>query len=367
LYINISTSARFKKLTNVLFFVRGNKITINKMIQHCSSLKSISPKQEKLIKLGTLAAGLAHEMNNPVAANCRAVDNLHEVIIRLSSLTLQLNKQMTPTQLELVFELQQQLIERVSINTELDALTYSDLEEDATVWLEAHSVPDGWKLAPTFVKAGLDTEWLSSIEEIFSTDLLRHVLNWSETILEVFGLLDEIMQSTGRISNLVQAVKAYSYMEQAPLREVDVHEGLNSTLTLLSHKLKQGVEVTRKYDQNLPHCFAHQSELNQVWTNIIDNAIEAMAGQGKIWICTSQEHDCILVEIIDNGPGILPNIQPHIFEPFFTTKDEGVGTGLGLDISRRIIDKTHHGSISFTSEPGKTHFKIRLPINLSSV
>ena len=336
-------------------------------MQHCSTLKSISLKQEKLIELGTLAAGLAHEMNNPVAAGGRAVDRLHEVIIRLTSQALQLNQKMTPTQLKFVIELQQELIERVSTNIKLDALMYSDLEEEVSVWLEAHSVSDGWKLAPTFVKAGLDTEWLSSIEEIFSTDLLGHVLNWSETILEVFGLLDEIMHSTGRLSNLVQAVKAHSYMEQAPLRQVDVHEGLDSTLTLLSHKLKQGVEVTKQYDQNLPHCFAHQSELNQVWTNIIDNAIEAMAGQGKIRICTSQENDCILVEIIDNGPGIPPNIQPHIFEPFFTTKEEGVGTGLGLDISRRIIDKVHHGSISFTSEPGKTHFQVRLPINLLSV
>ena len=274
---------------------------------------------------------------------------------------------MTSTQLKLVFELQQDLIELVATNNDLDSLTYSDLEEEVTAWLEAHGVSDGWKLAPTFVKAGLDTEWLSSIKNIFSTDSLGYVLNWSETILEVFGLLDEIMQSTGRISNLVQAVKAYSYMEKARLQEVDVHRGLNSTITLLSHKLKQGVEVTREYDQNLPHCFAHQSELNQVWTNIIDNAIEAMAGQGKIWIRTSQEYDCILVEIIDNGPGIPPDIQPQIFEPFFTTKGEGVGTGLGLDISRRIIDKVHHGSISFTSEPGKTLFQVRLPISLPSV
>ena len=336
-------------------------------MQHCSTLKSISLKQEKLIELGTLAAGLAHEMNNPVAASNRSINKLREVIIRLLSLVLQLNQQMTPTQLKLVFELQQDLIERVATNTDLDSLTRSDLEEEVTSWLEAHDLSNGWKLAPTFVKAGLDTEWLSSIKEIFSTDSLGYVLNWSETILGVFGLLDEITRSTDRISDLVQAVKAYSYMEKAKLQEVDVHKGLNSTITLLSHKLKQGVEITRKYDKNLPHCFAHQSELNQVWTNIIDNAIEAMAGRGKIWICTSHENDCILVEIIDNGPGIPPNIQPHIFEPFFTTKEEGVGTGLGLDISRRIIDKGHHGNISFTSEPGKTHFQVRLPINSPSV
>ena len=336
-------------------------------MQHCSTLKSISLKQEKLIELGTLAAGLAHEMNNPVAASNRSINKLHEVITRLSSLVLQLNQQMTPTQLKLVLELQQDLIERVATNTDLDSLTRSDLEEEVTSWLEAHDLSDGWKLAPTFVKAGLDTEWLSSIKEIFSTDSLCYVLNWSETILGVFGLLNEITQSTDRISDLVQAVKAYSYMEKGSLQEVDVHKGLNSTITLLSYKLKQGVEVTRKYDQNLPHCFAYQSELNQVWTNIIDNAIEALAGRGKIWICTSHENDYILVEIIDNGPGISPNIQPHIFEPFFTTKEEGVGTGLGLDISRRIIDKGHHGDISFTSKPGKTHFQVRLPINSPSV
>lgn len=334
-------------------------------MQHCSTLKSISPRQEKLIKLGTLFAGLVHEINNPVVAANRTVNRLHEeVFLRLLSLTLQLNQKLTPTQLKLIVELHQELSEYASTNTEIDALIYSDREEEIAVWLEARSVPDGWKLAPTFVEARLDTKWLSSVEKLFSADSLSCVLNWSHAFLEVFELLNEIAQSTNRISNLVNAVKMHSYMEKTPLRKINVHRGLDSTLTLLTHKLKYGIEVTREYDRNLPDCFAHQSELNQVWTNIIDNAIKAIAGQGKICIRTSIDDDYVLVEIIDNGPGIPENIQPYIFDPFFTTKEEEEGTGLGLDISRRIVEQMHYGEISFISRPGETNFQVRLPINL---
>ncbi|MBE9170878.1 ATPase [Pleurocapsales cyanobacterium LEGE 06147] len=336
---------------------------MNQMTQCMLTSEPIPKKQKKLIELGTLAVGLAHEMNNPAAAGGRAAEQLHETIQRFLSLALKLNQQMTKAQLELVSDLHREAVERASTASEFDTLMYSDQEEEIIAWLEAHGITERWKLAPILVKAQLDTEWLDTVGEDFAAEEMGHVLNWIEAILKVFELLDEIKQSTVRISDLAQAVKSYSYMEQTPLQVVDIHKGLDSSLTLLSYKLKQGVVVTRKYNRNLPQICAYESELNQVWTNLIDNAIESIAGQGKIWICTSLEDRCILVEIIDNGPGIPPDIQSRIFEPFFTTKKMGVGTGLGLDISRRIIFELHHGSIRFFSQPGETRFQIRLPID----
>jgi signal transduction histidine kinase len=226
-------------------------------------------------------------------------------------------------------------------------------------------VADGWELAATFVEAGLDTEWLNTFVDPLAAHSLNDILTWLKTTLTGVELLSEIEQSTKRISELVKAIKDYSYMDQTPLQEVDVHEGLESTLTILNHKLKRGVVVTRDYERSLPYIRAYGSELNQVWTNLIDNAIDAMGGQGQICIRTLQENNCVLVEIIDNGPGIPLDIQPRIFEPFFTTKGVGIGTGLGLDISYRIVVGMHHGDISFFSKPGDTHFLVRLPINLS--
>jgi signal transduction histidine kinase len=196
--------------------------------------------------------------------------------------------------------------------------------------------------------------------------LLGDVLTWIQVTLQELDLLEEIEHSTDRISTLVQAVKDYSYMDQAPLQEIDIHEGLESTLTILNHKLKQGVVVKREYDCDTPRISVYGSELNQVWTNLIDNAIDAMNGQGEICIRTVCENDFLLVEIADNGPGIPPEIQCHIFEPFFTTKGVGQGTGLGLHIAYRVIVGQHLGDISVFSQPGKTKFQVRLPMNLSS-
>ena len=340
---------------------------MNQIKQCLLASEPISKKQKKLIELGTLAVGLAHEMKNPASAGGRATEQLHKTILRFLSLALKLNQQMTEEQLELVSDLQREVVKRASTPAKFDALIYSDQEEEIIAWLEAYGITDGWKIAPILVKAQLDTEWLDSVGEDFAVEEMGHVLNWIETIFKVFELLDEIQQSTVRISDLAQAVKAYSYMKQTPLQRVDIHKGLDSSLTLLSYKLKQGVVVTCKYDRNPPQIYAYESQLNQVWTNLIANAIDSMAGQGKIWIRTSPENNCVLVEIIDNGPGISPDIQSHIFEPFFTTKKMGVGTGLGLDISHRIIFELHHGSIRFFSQPGETRFQIRLPINSCSV
>ncbi len=202
----------------------------------------------------------------------------------------------------------------------LDPLTQSDKEDEVTGWLEDRDITDAWKLAPTLVGAGLDTQWLDSVTDRVPAHLLSNVLAWLTATLTGNGLLNEVEQGVGRISALVKAIKDYSYMDQAPVQEVDVHEGLENTLIILASKLKQGVVVTRDYDRNLPRLNAYGSELNQVWTNLIDNAIAAMNGQGKIWICTKLEHDHVLVQIADNGPGIPPDIQHRIFEPFSLLK-----------------------------------------------
>lgn len=209
--------------------------------------------------------------------------------------------------------------------------------------------------------ARLDTEELDKIVAAVAPDCLGDVLTWLEATLTGVGLLDEIKLSSGRISELIAAMKDYSYMERAPLQEVDIHEGIESTLTILSYKLKQGVVVKREYG-NLPQISAYGRQLNQVWTNLIDNAIDATGGKGHIWIHTALEGDRILVEIADDGVGIAPEIQPRIFEQFFTTKEVGKGTGLGLDIARRIVVGQHKGDIRFDSQPGDTRFQVRLPI-----
>jgi len=338
---------------------------LQKMAERVRDLQSVSQQHEKLIALGTLAAGLAHELNNPAAAVSRDVRQLDEIFQGLSSLTLKLNQQgMTSKQGAFLVDLQRRAMEGATSLSKIAPLTQSDLEDEVTDWLDAHNVTDGWKLAPTLVGAGMDTEYLEQIAQE-AADFLGEVMAWLTTTLTGKRLLDEIENCTTRISSLVRAIKDYSYMDQAPIQEIDVHEGIENTLIILSHKLKQGVVVTREYDSSLPRILAYGSELNQVWTNLIDNAIDATDGKGRIWLRTSQENDYVLVEIADNGAGIPAELQPRIFEPFFTTKGVGKGTGLGLDVCYRIVVRQHHGDISVFSKPGDTHFQVRLPIDLS--
>jgi signal transduction histidine kinase len=339
---------------------------LSTMAQRLHILESMSQQHEKFIALGTLAAGLAHELNNPAAASLRAAEQLQESFQVLSLFALKLCQQsMTREQLVLIADLQNDLIKHAATAPQFDSLTQSDLEEEVTAWLEMHGLVNGWKLAPTLVRAGLDTEWLDSFVERVATDSLGDMLKWIEAKLTGIYLLNEIKLSTARICDLVKAVKDYSYMDQAPLQDVDVHEGIQSTLTILNYKLKGNVVVTREYDLNLPRIYAHGSQLNQVWTNLIDNAIDAIKGSGQIWIRTSRENDYVLVEIADNGSGIPPEIQSRIFEPFFTTKGVGEGTGLGLHIAYRIVVVHHQGDIRVISQPGSTRFQVRLPIEQS--
>ena len=338
------------------------------MAQRVQGIATVSQQQAKLISLGTLAAGLAHELNNPSAAAGRATVQLHQIFQALPSLSIKVyqRKNMTPEQLAYIVELEHNLIKEYTSKSSLhlDALTESDKEEQITSWLDTHGVTDSWKLAQTLVSAGLDTVHLDNIRNNLPSDSLPDVLSWLDARLSSEVLLKEIEQSTVRISELVKAIKAYSYMDQAPIQEIDVHEGLESTLTILGHKLKAGsITVTREYDRTLPRISAYGSELNQVWTNIIDNAIDAIGERhGNILLRTKRENNNIVVEISDDGPGIPQNNQSRIFEQFFTTKGVGKGTGLGLSISYRIVVEMHKGDISFISKPGDTRFEIRLPM-----
>ena len=328
--------------------------------------ETVSQQQAKLASLGTLAAGLAHELNNPAAAIIRSAQEAREVFRGSSARAIALNElEMTPKEREFVAGLPEEVARRSEEAPKLDSLDQSDKEDEVAIWLEDRDVEEAWDLSPTLVSAGLDEEWLGELSDHISDEQnIPGVLSWLVAEINGDELLREIEDGSARISELVKAIKSYSHMDKAPLQEVDIHEGLESTLTMLGHKLKEGdVTVGREFASELPKVSAHGSELNQVWTNLLDNAIDAVDGDGRIEVSTKQENGRILVEISDTGPGIPEEAQSKIFEPFFTTKDVGKGTGLGLDIVRRIVSEKHHGSIRFDTGPDGTMFQVRIPID----
>jgi signal transduction histidine kinase len=317
-------------------------------------------QRDRLASLGKLSAGLAHELNNPASAAKRATSQLRDIIKKIRDASLELGKRdLTPAQKSEIEKVEAFFTQKDVIPP--DALTINDLEDQIDSLFRSHGQSDLWLLAAGLAQRNIKPEVVESLFAKLDADVARAALVRIAASVEIASLLNEIESSTSRISDLVGAIKEYTHMDQAPVQNVDVVRSLETTLTILNHKLKQGVVVQRDYPKVALLVNSFGSELNQVWTNIIDNAIDAMHGKGELRIRTYQEDDCVVVEIADNGPGIPEEVQPHIFEPFFTTKGVGEGTGLGLDTVQRIVRK-HKGTIQVNSKPGDTCFQIWLPI-----
>jgi signal transduction histidine kinase len=316
-----------------------------------------------LISLGTLAAGLAHELNNPAAAAKSGSADLRAVVGRLVAFVDWLAKsEFAPAQVKAALDLRSEAVARSPAAPKLNVIETGRLEEEIGAWLEEHHFANPWDLAPTFVAVGLDLPWLETAAHVMDANGLSGALNWIGDTLLATAVLDQIDDATARISQLVAAVKDYSYVDRSVDQEIDIHEGIEKTLVILRHKLRVGIEVVRDYDDTLPRIQADGSELNQVWTNLIDNAIDAMDGHGELRIRTRHDERAVLVEVVDQGRGIPLELASRIFDPFFTTKEVGKGSGLGLDIVRRIVIDRSGGEVSFDSTPGETRILVRLPL-----
>lgn len=320
-------------------------------------------QRERLLALGSLSAGLTHELNNPAAAAVRATAALRERVAGMRhKLAMLAGGAIDPATLPVLVELQEEAVERVAKAPKLGPMETADREDEVGEWLERHGVEGGWDLAPTLVAGGLDVAWLDYAVNRCPHTATEAAVRWLGYTVETETLMNEIEDATTRVSTLVGAAKQYSQMDRAPFQVVDVHELLDSTLVMMGRKIGDRVRVVKDYDRSLPALPAYAAELNQVWTNLVDNALAAMGGSGTLTVRTYRREDCAVVEIADTGVGIAPEVLGRIFEPFFTTKAVGEGTGLGLDISWRIVVNKHHGDIRVESVPGDTRFQVLLPL-----
>ena len=366
--INIGAVSTIAFVT-LSYFVKQKDLLIelmkkNRELEQAYLQQEVTLRQsEKLATLGKLSAGIAHELNNPASAAVRGAEHLKNNISELQKTQFKLGKlSLSDEQLEKVKSLNELFYEKSKQPNELDPLTRSNLENEMEEWLEEKGISNCWELASTIVNTGFTKEELADLTKIFTNEQFPVVVSSLGTNFITDSLTEEIKQGAERITQIVKALRSYTFLDQAPIQSVDIHEGLDNTLVMLRSRLKNGISVEREYSENLPRIQAYGSELNQVWTNIIDNAIDAMSGNGRITIKTYKENQHLVVELKDSGPGIPEDIQSKIFDPFFTTKSVGKGTGLGLNISHNIIVQKHKGEIKVKSRPGETYFQIKLPI-----
>ncbi|WP_432476879.1 sensor histidine kinase [Nocardioides sp. GXQ0305] len=334
---------------------------ISGLFHTARSIESTARQRDALVSLGTLAAGLAHELNNPVAAAGRAVDALDETsATQLTALGELARGELTAVQFTALDELRRSVMPPSGPEDPLDA---ADREEEVAAWLEQRDLPDPWRLAGALAAVGVDAGWCRQVADLVPPTVLASALAWVASALTAERLLTEVREATDRVSQLVSAVRSYTQVDRATLQPVDVREGLESTLVMLGHKLRQGgVVVVREYAEGLPRVDGYAGELNQVWTNLVDNAIDAMPGGGTLTVAACTRGDALVVEVRDTGHGMSPEVAARAYDTFFTTKDVGRGTGLGLDIARRVVADRHHGEIGIDTSEGGTTLRVSLPL-----